>query len=186
MPLLLCTRERCFWSSALHGEMEQEWALVVAVLTPSNVSVGPWEYLLKIRLEYVLTTLTTQRYLPEMRDGLGPEIFVMAGWRGSAPRLGWLCCHRRCRAATATPSHSPIVHRSVPGRIVILSQPSSTGVLPHPAGDVKALGSRHTAGCWLVGGQVPHALPSRAWAAAMLESWLQHPQLTSKCREVLA
>lgn len=56
VPLLLCTRERCFWSSALHGEVEQERVLV-AVLAPSNVSLGPWEYLLKVRLECVLTTL---------------------------------------------------------------------------------------------------------------------------------
>lgn len=57
VPLLLCTRQRCFWSSDLHGEMEQERVLV-AVLAPSNVSVGPWEYLLKVRLECVLTALT--------------------------------------------------------------------------------------------------------------------------------
>lgn len=57
VPSLLCTRERCFWSSALHGDMEQERVLV-AVVAPSIVSMGPWEYLLKIRLECVFTTLT--------------------------------------------------------------------------------------------------------------------------------
>lgn len=57
VPLWLCTTERYFQSSALCGEMEQE-QVVVAVLAPSNVSMGPWEYLLKIRLECVLTTLT--------------------------------------------------------------------------------------------------------------------------------
>lgn len=40
--------------------------------------------------------------------------------------------------------------------------------------------------CCLVGGQLPHTLPGRVWAAAMLESWLQHPQLARECREVLA
>lgn len=57
VPLLLCTRQRCVWSSDPHGEMEQERVLV-AVLAPSNVSVVPWEYLLKVRLECVLTALT--------------------------------------------------------------------------------------------------------------------------------
>lgn len=56
--------------------------------------------------------------------------------------------------------------------------PESTkqhGVLHHIlAGDVKALGSRHTAELLLVGGRMSHTLPGRAWAAAMLESWLQH------------
>lgn len=111
----------------------------------------------------------------------------MSRWRGSAPRLGRLCCHRRCRAATATPSHSPIVHRSVPGRIVILSQPSSTGRFTTSwQVTSKRLAPITLQSCCLVGGRVPHALPGRAWAAAMLESWLQYPQLASKCREVLA
>lgn len=51
-----------------------------------------------------------KRHICECHAGEGAHP-GLAGFAATASKCAW--------AATATPSHSPIVHRSVPGRVVI-------------------------------------------------------------------
>lgn len=164
-----------FWSSALCGGMEQtpsESGFCVAASAFSNGSAGPWECLLKIRPERVLTTLIHGVIF--WKCGVATDqrrhICECHGSERAHPGLAGSAAAAGAWAATghSFPGAPLYIGRSRAG----LSSSESTKhheVLHHIlAGDVKVFGSptRH---CVLRGGgcpRPPQALPGSIWAAA--------------------
>lgn len=191
MLLWLCAEERCFLElspSRWDGANAFRERVRVAALGPSNGSAGPSECLLKIRPEFVLTTVvhvvTFQKRWVAMDQRR--HICKCHGGERVHPGLAGSSAMAGAQAATghSFPGAPLYIGRSRGG----LSSSESTKhheVLRHIlAGDVKAFDSpmRHRAAVWRGGAWPPHALPGRVWAAAtarmaatMLGSWLQHP-----------